>query len=452
MKIKIKQTECDICVIGGGPAGYSAALRASQLGARVILAERRDLGGTCLNRGCIPTKFLWQSLNFQKKIKRASDFGITAPAVNLSFASVIEKKTKTVDLLVKNLRGHIEKSAIKILHVTASLAGCGIVEYIEPGTGEKIHIKAAGIIIAAGSSPNSIPGLTVDHETIIDSDDFFLLKELPKSLLVIGGGAIGVELAAIASGFGCEVTLAEKQPHILPAEDAELAGEVKKTLLRQGVKVLEGEQGVSSIAKSFEKVLVATGRKPNTDALTLENAGVKYSKQGIEVNDFIETSAKGIYAAGDVNGRSYLAYTAQGEGITAAENALGQKNSFGIKHIPKAVFSFPPSASAGAKEQDCAASDISIGRSLVSANSKAFIEGERSGFVKVICDKQSGRLLGVQMAGPDAENLITTAALAIKNGLSAADLSRELFFHPATAETLYEACQDALGKSIERVK
>lgn len=442
----------DLIVIGGGPAGYGAAVRGAQLGASVLLVEKEAIGGTCLNWGCIPTKFLWESLHLKKKLSRAQDYGISVEVKGLDFNTLWQKKTKTVEQLVKGLSALLKSYAIEAIEGTATVSKSKEVQ-IKQKSGESVTVKSEKIVIAAGSRPANLKILSIDHNKIIDSTDILNLKELPKTLLVIGGGPIGVELAGVMAGMGCEVKLVEKEPQLLPSADAELAQEVKKLLERQSVKVITGAGSLDEHINAAEKVLLATGRKPNIEELGLEAAGIKYSNKGIETNDFLETSVKGIYAAGDVTGRSLLAYIAQAEGVAAAENALKDKKSkLDYSVIPWAVFSDPPAAGVGAKESDFKPEDISVGKFQLAASGRATIEAERAGWVKVICEKKTGKLLGGSIVGPGAEEIIPILTLAIQNKLAAKDLSREIFFHPSISEALHNACEDAFGKCIDLPK
>lgn len=430
----------NIIVVGGGPSGYSAAIRAAQLGAKVILIEKDVLGGTCLNRGCIPTKFFWEILHKKNKTKNIE---------SQDFFSIQLKKNKAVDVLSKGVKRLIESYSISIVEGTAKFLNYSELE-VDSKSGNKICFKGEKFVIAAGSKPRNMTSFIIDHNKFINSDDALNLTQIPKSLLVIGGGAIGVEMAVIFSGFGCDVKLVEKEAQILPGESEGLACEVKKALERMGIHVETGVNVFSDLVLSFEKVLIATGRENNMAALDLDSAGIKYNKKGIFVNQYLETNVENIYAAGDITANSqYLAYTAQCEGIIAAENAMGQKNIVDNSIVPKVVFSMPQAASVGLKDKDIDIEKMSVGRFPFAANSRAFIEGERAGWVKVIADKASGVLLGGQIIGQGAEELIALLSLSIRHKLKIHDLKRELFFHPSLSETIYSAVENAAGKCVE---
>lgn len=437
----------DLIVIGAGPAGYSAAVRASQLGARVLLIEKTAFGGTCLNWGCVPTKFMWEAAHELARFKRASSYGITAGPAELSFPDLISKKDKAVELLTKGVKQLLAGYGVTMLEGAAVFSGPGTIEIVS-GQGVGQTYTTPKIIIAAGSSPSGIPGYPIDHDKIIDSTDALNLKTLPQSLLVVGGGAIGVEFASIYAALGTQVNLVEKEAQLLPGEDAELAEEVKKSLVRQGVKVETAIASFDELAKNSEKLLIAAGRKSNAGALNPEKAGIKSGPKNLEINEYLETSTAGIYCAGDAGGRSLLAYTAQAEGVLAAENALGKKKAVERSVIPKAVFSNPPAASVGTINASGLPESVT-GRFDLAANSRAFIEGERRGWVKICADKKTGIITGGQIIGAGAEELITAVSIAVKQKLTLQDLSREIFFHPSLSEAVHCACEDALGKCVD---
>jgi len=442
------KTNFDIIVIGAGPAGYSAAVRASQLGAKVLLIERSAAGGTCLNRGCIPTKFLWEGLHLASKIKKASGYGITAEFKEISFRALFDKKNRNVELLSKGVKQLLESYNVNIVEGSVAFTSEKTIE-VTSESGTKSNYSCDKFIIAAGSSPSLLPGYTFDHFKVIDSTDALNLQSLPQTLLVVGGGAIGVEFASIFARLGSSVTLVEKMNQLLPGEDLEIAETVKTQLIKDGVKVTTGIASFDDIAKTSEKVLIAIGRKSNASLLNLEKSGIKFSPKGIETNQFFETSQKGIYAAGDVTGKSYLAYIAQAEGISAAENAMGITNTINYSVIPKVVFSNPPAASVGTAKLGA---DTVTGRFTFTANSRAFIESERRGSVKVTAEKATGKIIGGAVIGACAEELITIIALAVKQEMTLESLPREIFFHPSLSEAIHCACQDAQSKCVDLPK
>jgi dihydrolipoamide dehydrogenase len=442
-------TNYDIIVVGAGPAGYSAAIRSAQLGASVLLVEKGGFGGTCLNRGCIPTKFLWEAVSLAKKMKRAVEFGLNGAFTGYNIPLMQQRKARTTEMLGKSLRKLLESHSVALLEGTAKFISRTTIE-IAAGGESLLTAHAPKIIIATGSIPKNIPGLPFDHTRIIDSTDALNLTEAPPRLLIVGGGAIGVEFATLYANLGSEILLAEREHQLLPGEDAELAREVEKLLKRLGVKVATGAGSLENLVQQYDKIIVVAGRQPALDNLALDKASVAYSPRGVTVNDYLETTTAGIFAAGDAAGRSFLAYTAQAEGIVAAENAMGnQHKAPDCGAVPRVVFCQPPAASVGAKESDLPGDAIIIGRFPLAANSRAFIEGERPGWVKLLADKNSGRIIGGQIIGPHAEDLIAIVSMAVRCRLALDDLRRELFFHPSLSESIHAARETAGGICVE---
>ncbi|MBN1824017.1 MAG: dihydrolipoyl dehydrogenase [Endomicrobiales bacterium] len=441
----------DIIVIGAGPAGYSAAVRAAQLGSSVLLVERASPGGTCLNIGCVPTKFLWEATQLPLRLKKASWFGIEPEDKSLDSRLIFQKKTKNTELLAKSLQNLISGYNIELAFGNCAFLHEKLIE-ISMSDGTKKQVTADKVIIAAGSSPKSIPGMEIDHIKVIDSTDALLHSDVPGKMLVIGGGAIGIELGLIYSRLGSEITIVEKEPQILPNEDTEIAQELKKILTRQGLHINTGIDGIEPYAEGQDRILVAVGRKANISGLNLGAAKITYTTTGISVNEYLETTTPGIFAAGDVTGKWFLAYTAQAEGITAAENALGQKNTINYDFVPRVVFTDPPCASVGIPDNKLAEGSFVTGRFPFTANSRAFIEGERAGFVKITAEKSTGKILAGHIIGPHAEDMISILCVAMKAGLKIHDISREIFFHPSLAEALHCACEDVAGKCVDLPK
>ena len=437
----------DIAVIGSGPGGFSAAVRAAQLGAKVCLIEKDLTGGTCLNSGCIPTKFLWQALKTKQKIQKSYDYGFKATLEPFSFADIIDKKDKSISNIRKGMEMILSSYGVETIKGKASFKSphCLLVE----NGADNIEVNAGKIIIASGAAPSEIRGLEFDGEKIVNSTDILNLREIPKKILIVGGGAIGIEIASILAGFGSSVTLAEKESQLLPGEDIEISEEVKKNLQRQSIEVLTSCNDAFDLEEDFDKTLVVTGRKPVND-LSLENAGLTLTEKGfIKTDEYCVTNVENIYAAGDISGKYMLAYTAQNEGSISAENAiLGNKIKVDNSVVPAAVFSNPPAASVKVKNFSCNDEGISFGKFPFTASGRAFIENERTGFVKCAVEKNSGKPLAFWIVGAHADEMINTAAVILKSGT----ISRESMFHPSLSEGLFNAYEDALGKCTEIMK
>lgn len=420
----------DIIIIGAGPAGYTCAINFSKQGKKVAVVEKNSLGGTCLNCGCIPTKFLWQAAKTKQKISKSLEYGIKSNIENINFADIVAKKNKLVENLVKGVERLLKTNNVEIIKGEASFKDKNTLK-IKTAEGET-EIQAEKIVIATGSDCKAVPGTEFDHQKYISSTDALNLTELPKNMLVIGGGAIGIELSSIFSAFGVNVTLREICPQLLPSEDTELATELAKVLARQGIKVEVACQEPLKDEDKFEKVLIAAGRKSVTENLKPENI-----KLSLDKNNFVETknysaNIDNVFAIGDASGKGFLAYTAEQD----AENlATGTRSS---NPIPKVVFSFPPAASVKDVNFDNY-KNIVCNKTNYSTNARAQIEGERTGWIKVASDKDTGKILGVWMLGANADEMINTASVMIKANMKVSDISREMFFHPGLSEMIYES-------------
>jgi dihydrolipoamide dehydrogenase len=438
----------DIAVIGSGPSGFAAAVRASQLGAKTAIIEKSFVGGTCLNCGCMPTKFLWQALKLKQKIQKSYEYGFNSKLEPVVFSDVINKKDNNISNIRKGMELVLSSYSIDVIKGTAFFKDKNVVSVSNEGN--HLDISAGKIIIASGTKPSSIKSFDFDRNKIISSTDALSLNQIPKTMLVVGGGAIGVEMATIFSGFGCSVILAECEGQLLLNEDAEISEEVKKNLSRQGVEVLTScTNSLDSIGK-YEKILIVTGRTPIND-FGIDKIGVKTTAKGfVETNEFCQTNIENIYAVGDIAGKNLLAYTAQNEGCIAAENAVkGNSLKINNKVIPQVIFSMPQSASV--KVADFSNyKNVSLGKFPFTASGRAFIEGERAGFVKCAVDKVTQKPLAFWLVGAHSDELINTASQILAN--SANHISRESFFHPSLSESLLNAYEDALEKCTELPK
>ena len=459
----------DVAVIGGGPGGYVAAIRASQLGAKTVLIEKEALGGTCLNRGCIPTKTLLTSVGKLKELKRASEFGLQADNVGFDFAAIMERKNTVVRQLVEGVASLVKANGIECIYGNAVLAGDKSI--IASTADETMELSADKIIIATGSQAAIPPIVGIDLPGVLDSDRLLEIQQIPESMVIVGGGVVGLEFAVIFQALGCQVTVVEMLPAILDRMDKDIITRIGVPLRKQGIKFLtsskvknidkQGDKLVVNVdnakgeeALVAEKVLICTGRVPVVYGLGLENAGVEYSKTGIDINDRLETSAEGIYAIGDVTGKSMLAHSASAAGIVAAQNALGQKESILFTNIPACVFTIPELAAVGMTEREAIAEgfEVATGKFNFAGNGKAIALGETDGFVKIVADKNTKKILGMHIMGPHASDLIMEGAIAVTNGLTVEQLVHTVHPHPTLSEVLLECSESIFGNAIHQMK
>ncbi|MFC1931653.1 dihydrolipoyl dehydrogenase [Chloroflexota bacterium] len=459
--------EKDLVVIGGGPAGYVAAIRASQLGGKVTLIEYDALGGTCLNRGCVPSKTLLHSVELYQKMKEAEQYGIKTTGVSADLAKMMARKSAVISTHVSGVQSLLKGNQVEVIKGRARLAPSMQVE-IDSGQGQKQTVQAKKIIVATGGKPITLPIPGADSPSgVISAESILALDHIPKSILIIGGGVIGVEMGTILAKLGSQVTLVEMLPHILPLEDAELTTTLSKALKDDGVEVYEGTKvseiedakGGKSITVSdgktgkkleAEVVAIAVGYRPNTDDIGLEKAGITVSKGAIQVNEHMATNIPDIYAAGDAIGGMMLAYVAMEEGVIAAENALGKDSTIDYRAVPKCTFTLPEVASVGITEEEAIKQgyQIRVGRFPFAANSMATILGERRGLVKIITDQKYGQILGVHIIGPKATELIAEATLAMKLEVTTEEIIATVHSHPSLSEAVREAALDVTGETI----
>lgn len=456
----------NVVVIGGGPGGYVAAIRAAQLGAKVTLVEEDKLGGICLNRGCIPTKFLLRSVETYQSIKDAEQYGLSVTGVNMDLSKMQVRKNKVISTLVSGVKGLLRGNNVEVISGQAKIAPPRQVE-IDSGQGKKQTIEAEKIIIATGAKPIVLPIPGADSPDIMSVESMLELEELPKSLAIIGGGVIGVELATVLTKLGCRVSLVEMMPHCLPTQDDEIASILEGVLREDGVQVccsaqvskIEDVKGGKAVVFSegdaeqrieAEAVAISVGYKPNIEGLGLDECGIAIDKGSIQVNERMQTSVPGIYAAGDVVGGMMLAYVAIKEGTVAAENATGMNSKIDYHAIPQCIFTLPEVASVGITEEEAVAQgyEVEVGRFPFAANGMAMILGEQRGLVKIITEKKHGQILGVHIIGPHATGLIAEAAIAMKLESTHEDIIATTHAHPSLSEALWEAAMDVSGKAI----
>lgn len=450
-----------ITVIGGGPGGYVAAIRASQLGAKVTLVEKERLGGTCLNVGCIPTKVLLHTSEIYSEYKSSQDIGLKISSVEVDWDKLQQRKTEVVNQLVNGVYGLLGSNNVELIVGSAEIIDKNKVKIVKK-EGPSIILGSEGIIIASGSLPfiPSFGGINLDG--VIDSTAALSLRKLPKKMVIIGGGVIGVEFATIFNSLGCEVTIIEMLPHILPPIDREIADMLHKNLIEEGIKIYNDakvlsiektEKGlcanVMMSGKEFsvegENILISIGRRANISELNLKAIGIECEKGCILVDDRMETSIKGIYAVGDCNGRNMLAHVASRQGEIAAENLMGIDSKMDYKVIPSCVFTKPELASVGLTEEQAVQKgiDYKVGRFPLTANGKSIIMNDFKGLIKIIADKKYGEILGVHILGPRATELITEGALAISLEATVDEIVNTIHAHPTVGEALKEAALDA---------
>jgi len=460
----------NLAVIGGGPGGYEAAIRASQLGLKVVLIEERDMGGTCLNRGCIPVKALLYAAEVYHTVKTCSEFGVSAGNAGYDYAKMVARK----DAVVKRLRSGVEfllKSySVTVIKGRARIKDANTVEVESGASGNVTIIKTSKIIIATGSRPARPPVPGLDGKNVLDSDGVLDMSSCPEKIVIIGGGVIGIEFATIFNMLGKNVTVIEMMDKILPGVDAEVTDLLEKILRKKGVEIYTGarvksiynEPKVSCVFEQAGKetvadgdiVLVATGRAPNTDGIGLENVGIETKKGFIPVNEYMETSVKGIYAIGDVTGKVLLAHVASAQGIVAAANAAGQNKKMSYSVVPSCIYTDPEIASVGLTEKDALEKgyNIEVGRFPSAFNGKSIIMGDSEGFAKIITDKATGEILGAHLIALRATDMIAEVCVAMKLESTIEELSDTIHPHPTISEMIMEAAHDAEGFCVNKPK
>ena len=450
----------DVIVIGGGPGGYVCAIRAAQLGHKTACIESRgSLGGTCLNIGCIPSKSLLHSAEMYHKANKEFDkIGITTGGLSLDISKMMKHKTKTVQGLTKGIEFLFKKNKVTYIKGHGSFHTKNEINVTSPD-GSKSQIKGKHIIIATGSSVSTLPNIKIDEKIVVSSTGALDLEKVPKKMIVIGGGVIGLELGTVWMKLGAEVEVIEYMDHILPGMDKEVSDSFYKILKKQGIKfnLSSKVSGVknkgNSASVEFEKdgkkekveadvVLVCIGRKANTEGLTLENANIEKDEKGrVKIDKHFKTNIENIYAIGDVVVGPMLAHKAEEEGIAVAEMISGKFGHVNYDVIPNVVYTHPEVASVGKTEEELKKSSIAYnsGKFPFMANSRAKVNDETDGFVKILADKKTDKVLGVHIVGPDAGNLISELALAMEFGASSEDIARTCHAHPTLTEAVKEA-------------
>ena len=458
----------DLIILGSGPGGYVAAIRAAQWGLKTAVVEKDDrLGGTCLNVGCIPTKALLYNAEIYDLISKSKDFGIECGTPKLDWAAVQERQKKVVLKHNKGLEYLFRKHKIETIRGYGTLQGGGRIAVTGPN-GDR-EVQGRNILLATGSEARMLPGLEPDAEKILTNREMLEVKKVPASLVIIGAGAVGVEFASVHHRFGSEVTLIEMLPRVLPLADEEISKELEKSLKKQGIKILTGArvdqlkktktgvevqvtQGADQQTFQAEKALVAVGRKPNTDGMGLETTRVETDRGYIKTNEFMETAEPGLYAVGDiVAGTPQLAHAASMEGITAVGRICGKPvPPMNYRHVPDCVYCEPQTASVGlsearAREMGYA---VKVGRFSFRANSKASVLGAEEGFVKLVCDEKYGEILGAHLIGPGVTELIGEIVLGMRLEVTVEDMLYTVHAHPTLSEALFDAANAVYSLTI----
>src|SRR5215207_6573155 len=460
---KLANEQFDVTIIGSGPGGYVAAIRAAQLGLKTAIVEKdKRLGGTCTLRGCIPTKQLLMSAHVYEQMQHAADFGVEASGIQLAFANVQKRKDKVVMKNSKGIEYLMKKNKITTFSGTGKLALPGKVE-VTAADGKKEIINTKNIVLATGSVVRPIPGFETDGAHVVNSDHILELKEVPKSLIVLGAGAVGVEFASVYSRFGAETTIVELLPRLVPLEDEEVSKELEKSFRKRGLKsqvdtkldkLERSDKGVVVTGKTSkgeavkleaEMLLVAVGRMPYTEGLGLEGTKIKVDKGFVQVDEYQQTGEPGVYAIGDVVPTPLLAHLASKEGIVAVEHMAGHKDvrPINLRLVPNCTYCDPEVASVGLTEAKAREMgyEVKLGKFPFSASGKARILGEEEGFVKIVSETKYDEILGVHIIGPHATELIAEACVAMQLESTADELGRTMHAHPTISEAVMEAAE-----------
>jgi len=459
----------DVIVLGGGPGGYPCAIRAGQLGLKVLCVEEEEYGGVCLNWGCIPSKALISNAHFFQKSKHIGDHGIVVQNVSVDTNKMQDWKDGVVKKMTSNVRSLIKGNGGELLEGRGAFVDAKTLE-VTTKTGEKKRVSAKkGIVIATGSATIQVPGFEFDGKRIIGAREAVSLRQIPKRLVVVGGGVIGLELGMVYQSFGSELTVVELTPGLLPGVDPDCTKVVERTITKRGGKILKGTraekqepgpngsttvtvtgpEGTSKI--ECDVVLVAVGMKPRSKGIGLEQIGVTLDQRGfVPSNELCETNIRGVYSIGDVSGPPMLAHKATKEGEICAEVLAGKKSAKDWVTVPGVIFTEPEIATAGlteaqAKEQGI---QIKVGKFPFAALGRAVTMGETDGFTKMITDTQSGRVVGIHIVGPNASDLISEAVLALETVATAEDISLSIHPHPTLGEAMMEAAAHSLGHAI----
>lgn len=458
----------DVLVLGAGPGGYVAAIRSAQEGKKVCVVEDREPGGVCLTIGCIPSKALIYASRLYEKLDWMNSVGIRTGEKSVEMPKLIQWKDSVVKKLTSGVGGLFKSHKIELVRGRGAVTGAHEVE-VTDGTGAKRKITSDNIILATGSSPIEIPGFAFDELNILSSTGALALREIPKHLVVIGGGYIGLELGGVFSRFGSKVTVVEATPGLLPGNDVDLIQIVQRKLVKHGVEILletkakgytKTNDGLMCVVLTkdgkergipCDKILVTVGRRPNSKNLGVESAGLKANDKGFfDVDPQRRTSVPSIFAIGDVAGQPMLAHKASHEGIVAAEAIAGKKTVFDPRAVPAVIFTDPEISSVGYTEEQARAKgfDVAVGKFPFGASGRALALAETDGFVKLIADKKTDAVLGIHIVGPEASELAGECILALEMGATCEDIARTIHAHPTLPETIMEAAEAVHGLAV----
>jgi dihydrolipoamide dehydrogenase len=457
----------DLLIIGGGPGGYVAAIRAAQLGLKVALVEKENIGGVCLNWGCIPTKALLRNAEVISLLGQGKEFGFSVSDVTVDYAAAVDRSRKVSERLVKGVELLMREYGVEVIHGTASLASPTTVE-VTLNEGGARSLQTRNVILATGGRARTIPGISPDGERILTYREAIVLPEIPASVVVVGAGPIGMEFAHVWQAYGSQVTVVEMLPRAVPLEDEEVSAVVERAFKRRKVKLLtsarveaiepvgngvqvriSGKKGEETV--DAERVLIAIGVQPNSEGLGLEELGVGLERGFVVVDEFMRTNVPGVYAIGDVTGKLALAHVASAQGIVAAESVAGaEMRPLDYEAMPRCTYCQPQVASFGLTEAQAIEQGhkVRVGKFFFLANGKALGLGERDGFAKIVADEVSGEILGAHLVGPEVTELLPELVLARTWELTPEEVARSVHAHPTLSEAIAEAAHGVFGQAI----
>jgi len=457
----------DVTIIGAGPGGYVAAIRAAQLGLKTALVEKEHLGGVCLNWGCIPTKALLRNAEVVSLLGRGKEFGFTVEGFQADFGAAVDRSRKAAERLVKGVGALMRKNGVDVIEGTGVLKSPTAVE-VALNDGSTRTLETQNVVVATGGRARAIPGIDIDGERVLTYREAIVLRELPASAVIVGAGPIGMEFAHVWSTYGAQVTVVEMLPRALPLEDAEVSKEVERAFKRRKVKLLTSTrvQGIETTADGVkvtiaseageqvleaERALIAIGVRPNSEGVGLEEIGVQVERGTVVIDDAMRTNVPGVYAIGDVTGKLALAHVASAQGIVAVETIAGAETvTLDYEMLPRCTYCQPQVASFGITEAQAAerGHQVKAGRFPFRANGKALGLGDYDGFVKIVADAASGEILGASLVGPEVTELLPELVLARTWELTPEEIARTVHAHPTLSEALMEAAHGVFGQAL----